>query len=55
MAKLLLLSILIAPIAIPAKLAKLKNPRVGLKKTLTQMAIFHAVYLFSVMYIYSRL
>jgi hypothetical protein len=55
MSKILLLSILIGPIAIPARLAKLKNPRLGLRKTLIQMAIFHAVYLFSLMYIYSHL
>jgi hypothetical protein len=55
MAKLLLLSVLIAPIVIPSRAANLKNPRVGLKKTLVNMAIFNAVYLFAIMYIYSRL
>jgi hypothetical protein len=55
MAKLLLLSVLIAPIVIPSRAANLKNPRVGLKKTLVNMAVFNAVYLFAIMYIYSRL
>jgi hypothetical protein len=55
MAKLLLLSILIAPIAIPARAAQSKNPRVGLKKTLVRMTIFNAVYLFAIIYIYFRI
>jgi len=55
LAKLLLLSILIAPIALPARAARAKNPRVGMKKALVQMALFHAFYMFFLIYLYSRL
>jgi hypothetical protein len=56
MSKLLLLSILIATIALPARAAtRSKNPKVGLKKALLHVAIFNAFYLFGLLYLYGRL
>ncbi|HKQ70296.1 MAG TPA: hypothetical protein VJT73_13195 [Polyangiaceae bacterium] len=55
MSKLLLLSILIAPIVIPARAAGEQNPREGLKRTMVRMLIFNAAYAFAIMYIYARL
>ncbi len=55
MTKLLLISILIAPIVLPARAATAKNARAGLKKTLVQMAIFNVFYLFSLLFLYGRL
>jgi hypothetical protein len=55
MAKLLLLSIVIAIIALPAKASGVASPRAGLRKALIWMAVFNIVYLFSVMYVYPRL
>jgi hypothetical protein len=56
MSKLLLLSILVATIALPARAAiKTKNPKVGLKRALLHVAIFNAFYLFGLLYLYGRL
>jgi hypothetical protein len=55
MKKLLLLSILVASIVIPARAARAKNPRAGLKKALVNMMIFNAIYLFALLYVYNRL
>jgi len=55
MSKLLLLSILVATIALPARAAtKSKNPKAGLKKALVHVAIFNALYLFGLIYLYGR-
>jgi hypothetical protein len=45
MAKLMLLSVLVASVAIPANAAKGANPRAGLKKSLVQVALFNVFYL----------
>jgi hypothetical protein len=55
MGKLLLLSIIIGAIAIPVRAAKVKDPRRGLKKALTQAAVFNLMYLVFLLYIYGRL
>ena len=55
MAQLLLLSILIATVVIPAKAAREKNPRKGLRKAILYVAIYNAVYLFLLMFVYGRL
>jgi hypothetical protein len=55
MAKLLLLSIIFANIALPVRAAGSKNPRLGLRKTLIHMAVFNFLYIFSVLYVYPRL
>jgi hypothetical protein len=55
MKKLLLLSIVLAPIVIGVRTAKMANPRRGLKKCLTQLAIFHALYMIYLLFIWGRL
>lgn len=55
MKKLILFSIIIASIAIPARAARELNARAGLKKTLIQMAIFELVYLILVTLVWTRL
>jgi hypothetical protein len=55
MAKLLLLSIIFATIALPARAARMKNPKLGLKKTLLWLVVFNLVYVFSLVYIFGRL
>jgi len=54
MSKLILLSIIIAMIAIPARLAHEKSPRVGLKRVVVQMLIFEAFYIFALKFLYGR-
>jgi hypothetical protein len=53
--KLILLSIIIASIAIPARAARMKNPREGLRKMLIQMAIFEVIYLLLITQVWVRL
>lgn len=55
MAKLLLLSVIFATVAIPVRAARLKNPRLGLRKALLWLALFNVFYVFSLVYIYHRL
>jgi len=55
MSKLLLLSILIASIALPAKAAREKNPRKGLRKTIVYVLLFNVFYLFGLMFLYGRI
>lgn len=54
MDKFILLSVIFASIAIPARFAKVKNPRAGLKKTLVWMAVFNVFYLFLVRFFWGR-
>ncbi len=54
MAKLILLSLLFAMIGIPARAAREKNARIGLRKVIVQMLIFLALYLFALKYVYSH-
>jgi hypothetical protein len=54
MSKLILMSVLIAMIGIPARAAREKNPRKALKRVIVQMLIFDAFYLFALMYLYGR-
>ena len=53
--KLVLMSVIIASIVIPARAARMKNPAEGLKKALKQIAIFNLVYLFMLVYVVGRL
>jgi len=53
--KLILLSVIFASIAIPARAARMKDGRAGLKKALVQMAIFDAVYLILLTQVWGRL
>lgn len=55
MKKLILLSVIIAAIAIPARAAKMKDSRKGLRKTLIQMAIFNLIYLFLITMVWFKL
>lgn len=52
MSKLILLSIIIAMIAIPARAAREKNPRKALRRVIIQAIVFEAVYLFALRYLY---
>jgi hypothetical protein len=53
--KLVLMSVIIASIVIPAHAARLPDPRVGLKKVVVQVAIFNLVYLFLLNFVVGRL
>ena len=54
MSKLILLSIIIAMIAIPARLAREKDPKVGLKRVVVQMLVFLVGYIFALKFLYGR-
>jgi hypothetical protein len=54
-AKLLLISIMLMSILIPARAAAEKDPRRGLKKALVAMALFNLFYALAVTYLYPRL
>lgn len=54
MAKLILLSLLFAMIAIPARAAREKNPRKGLRKAIVQIVIFEGLYLLALKYVYGH-
>ncbi len=54
-AKILLVSILIAVIAIPIRAARTRSARLGLRKTILWMLAFNLFYLFAVRVIYPRL
>lgn len=54
MSKLILLSIVIAMIVIPARAARHPDPREGLRRTIVQMLIFEAVYAVSLIYLWGR-
>jgi hypothetical protein len=55
MKKLILLSVIIAAIAIPARNSKAKNAQVGLKKTLIHTIAFNLIYLFLILYVWHRI
>jgi hypothetical protein len=54
MGKLVLMSILIALIAIPVKSARQADPKAGLRMALKRVLIFEAVYVFLLMYVWGR-
>jgi len=54
MSKIILLSIIVAMIAIPARLAREKNPRVALKRVVVQMLLYEVFYIFALKYLYGR-
>jgi hypothetical protein len=53
--KILLISILLATIAIPTRAASEPNPRVALKKALLYTALFNVVYWLLLLLVYPRL
>lgn len=55
MEKALLLSILVAMIALPATFASDPNPRRGLNRTIVSFALFNAFYLFSLLFVWPHL
>ena len=55
MKKLILLSMIIASIVIPARTARIKNPQEGLRKMLIQVLIFELIYLILVTFVWTRL
>jgi hypothetical protein len=55
MKKLLLLSIIFATIALPARAARRANPRRAVRKTMRDLVLFNLFYLFGVVYLYGRL
>ncbi len=55
MMKLILLSFMIATMALPARAAREKSPKKGLRRAMISMAVFNAFYLFALLFIYGRL
>lgn len=55
MAKLLLLSILIATVAVPMVAASDQSARRGFRRTILWMVAFNAFYLIAIIYVYPRL
>lgn len=55
MKKLILLSVIIAAIAIPARNAKMKDGRAGFKKTIVQTLIFNFIYLILITQVWFKL
>jgi len=53
--KLILLSVIIASVIVPARAARAKSGKKGLKKTLIQMALFEVVYLILVTQVWFRM
>lgn len=53
--KLILLSVIIASVVVPARAARAKDGKKGLKKVLIQMAIFEIVYVFLVTQVWFRM
>ena len=55
MKKLILLSVIIASVVIPARAARAKSGRDGLKKTVVQIALFEIVYVVLVTQVWFRM
>lgn len=55
MKKLILLSVIIASIAIPTRAARAQNGREGLKKSLIQVAIFEVIYVILLTQVWFRM
>lgn len=52
MKKLIELSVIIATLAIPARIARMKNPRKGFRKMVIYMLAFDAFYLFALRFLH---
>ncbi len=52
--KIIELSIIIALIAIPARAARQKNPRLGLRKMIINMVIFEVFYVLALRFLHGR-
>jgi hypothetical protein len=55
MSKLLLLSVMLATIFLPAITAREKSPKKGLRKTIIYILLFNAFYMFGLAYLYGRI
>ncbi|HEY4104154.1 MAG TPA: hypothetical protein VGM44_09690 [Polyangiaceae bacterium] len=55
MSKLVLLSIVIATIAVPALAAREPSPRKGLRRVIIGMLLFEAFYVFALMFLFGRI
>ncbi len=55
MSKLVLLSIVIATIVLPARAAREASPRAGLRRLVIWMLLFEAFYVFALMFLFGRL
>ena len=55
MKKLILLSVIIASVVIPARAAREKSGKKGLKKTLIQIAIFEVIYVILLTQVWFRM
>jgi hypothetical protein len=55
MSKVLLLSIMIAIIALPARAANLANSRQGMRKAIIWMLFFELFYVFALMFLIGRI
>jgi len=53
--KLILLSIIFMTVALPARAARQKNPRAGLRKAVITLVLFNLVYLFSLRFLWGRI
>jgi hypothetical protein len=54
MSKLILISVIIGLLVIPARAARDSNARRGLKKTVVQMLFFYAFYAFALAFLWGR-
>ena len=54
MSKLILISTVIATILIPARAARNRSPRMGLKKAIIQTLLFDVWYCFALVYLWGR-
>ena len=54
MSKILLLSVVLAMVAIPARAARDSSPRRGLRRLLMYTLLFNAFYLFNLLFLYGR-
>jgi hypothetical protein len=54
MAQAILLSLLVATIALPVRAAREKNPRKGLRRAIVSVAVFNAIYLLLLIFVYGR-
>jgi len=55
MKKFLLISIIFAVVVIPARAARVKNPKRGFKKMIVQSALYNLFYLVVLLFIWGRL
>jgi hypothetical protein len=51
MSKMILLSAVIAIVALPIRAAKEKNPKVALKKALTYLVVFNVLYILALRFV----